>query len=106
MPTLKNHPLVGADFRSAFGWYEDECPGLGLEFAAEFRHAYHKLRQGPLLYAVRFARVRRLNLDRFPYGIFYLVRREEVRVLAVLHASRDTEDILAARRRTFSAGHF
>ena len=104
MPTLKNHRLVSADFQSAYDWYEEECPGLGLEFAAEFRHAYRKLRQGPLLYAVRFCGIRRLNLNRFPHGIFYFVKPEEIRVLAVLHASRDTEEILAARRRTFS--HF
>jgi len=101
MPTLKNHPLVSADFQSAYGWYEDECSGLGLEFAAEFRRAYQKLRQGSLLHAIRFANVRRLNLDRFPYAIFYVVKFDEVRVLAVLHASRDTEFILDERRRTF-----
>jgi plasmid stabilization system protein ParE len=101
MPTLKNYPLVSADFSSAYGWYEEECPGLGREFAAEFRHAYQMLRFGPLLYAVRFSRIRRLNLDRFPYGIFYVAKPDEVRVLAVLHASRDTADILAGRRRTF-----
>jgi plasmid stabilization system protein ParE len=102
MPTLKNHRLVNADFQSAYGWYEEECPGLGLEFAAEFRHAYRKIRQGSLLYAIRFSSIRRLNLNRFPYGIFYVVKRDEVRVLAVLHGSRETESILAGRRRTFS----
>ena len=54
MHTLKNHRLVGADFQSVYGWYEDECPGLGMEFAMESRRAYHRLRDGPQLYAVRF----------------------------------------------------
>ena len=45
---LKNHRLVGADFQSGYGWYEDECPGLGMEFAAKFRRAYQRLRAGPL----------------------------------------------------------
>ena len=106
MPTPKSHGLVSADFRSAYGWYEDECPGLGMEFAMEFRRAYQKLRQGPLLYAVRFSGIRRVNLDRFSYGIFYTVKGNELRVLALLHASRDTESILAERRRTFSASKF
>ena len=101
MPTLKSHPLVGADFQFAYEWYEDECPGLGMEFAGEFRVAYKKLRRGPLLYAVRFLGIRRLNLDRFPYGIFYTVHRNEIRVLAGLHGSRETSRILAERRRTF-----
>ncbi len=102
MLTLKRHRLVGADFRSAFDWYESQRPGLGLEFAEDFRRAYYRLRQGPLLCSVRFTSVRRLNLDRFPYGIFYVVMREEILVLAVLHASRDTEEMLADRRRTFN----
>jgi toxin ParE1/3/4 len=104
MPTLKNHRLVNADFRSAYGWYEEECPGLGLEFAAEFRRAYRRLRQAPLLYAIRFSDIRRLNLERFPYGIFYIVKRDEVRVLGVLHGGREIKPILAGRRRTFSPG--
>jgi plasmid stabilization system protein ParE len=106
MPALKRHPLVRADLQSAYDWYEDQLSGLGGEFRDEFFHVYRKLGQDPLLYAVRFANIRRLNLDRFPYGIFYIVRPDEVRVLAVLHASRDTEYILAERRRTFSAGSF
>src|ERR1017187_4019986 len=106
MHTLKNHRLVGADFQSAYGWYEDECPGLGMEFAEEFRQAYQRLRTGPLLYAIRFPRIRRLNFNRFPYGIFYVVGLHEVKVLAVLHGSRESKRILAERRRTFSASQF
>jgi len=102
MPTLKKHRLVGADFQAAFDWYEDQHPGLGLEFAEDFRRAYQRLRQQPLLYAIRFSSVRRLNLDRFPYGLFFVVEREEIRVLAVFHASRDTKSTLAERRRTFN----
>ena len=106
MPALIRHPLVRADLQSAYDWYEDQLPGLGGEFREEFSRAYRKLGQGPLLYAVRFANVRRLNLDRFPYGIFYIVKPDEVRVLAVLHASRDNEYILDERRRTFFAREF
>jgi plasmid stabilization system protein ParE len=104
MPVLKKHRLVAADFRLAFDWYEDQRPGLGWEFAQDFRLAYSRLRQGPQLYAVRFANVRRLNLSRFPYGVFFTLNRDEVRVLAVLHASRDTRPLLAERRRTFADG--
>jgi plasmid stabilization system protein ParE len=103
MHTLKNHRLVGADFQSAYGWFEEGCPGLGLEFAGEFRWAYQRLRDGPLLYAVRFSNIRRLNFNRFPYGIFYTVKHDEERVLAVLHGSRESKGILTERRRTFSA---
>ena len=83
-----------------------KLPGSGGEFREEFFRVYRKLGQDPLLYAVRFANIRRLNLDRFPYGIFNVVKPDELRVLAVLHTSRESEEILAERRRTFSIGQF
>ena len=102
MPAPKRHPLVRADLQSAYDWYEDELPGLGSEFREEFSRAYRKLGQRPLHYAVRFSGIRRVNLNRFPFGIFYVVKHDEVRVLAVLHGRRETKNILAGRRRTFS----
>ncbi|HEU5122523.1 MAG TPA: type II toxin-antitoxin system RelE/ParE family toxin [Verrucomicrobiae bacterium] len=101
MRALKRHPLVKADLQHAYNWYEDECPGLGEQFRAEFLQAYRKLIKSPLLYAVRFVEIRRMNLDRFPYGIFYRVDQDEICILAILHGSREDRTVLAERRRTF-----
>jgi plasmid stabilization system protein ParE len=98
---VKKHRLVGADFQSAYDWYEAKQPGVGSEFIEDFRHAYYRLRKTPLFYSIRFANARRLNLERFPYGIFYTVNAEEIRILAILHSSRDSQNILASRRRAF-----
>lgn len=99
MLPVKKHRLVRVDFQSAYDWYETKQPGLGAEFIEDFRRSYHRLRQSPELYAVRFSNVRRLNLERFPYGIFYIVTPNEILVLGILHASRDTELVLENRRR-------
>jgi plasmid stabilization system protein ParE len=88
----------------AYDWYEDKVPGLGIQFREEFRRAYRKLCHDPLLYAVRFSNIRRLNLDRFPFGVFYVVDSDEIRILAVLHGSRETKHLLVERRRKFSSG--
>lgn len=101
MSVLRRHPLVRADISDAINWYEDQQPGLGLEFAADFWNHYRRLFRNAEFYFIRFADVRRLNLDRFPYGLFHVIRAPEVWVLAVLHASRDTEAVLAERRRHF-----
>jgi len=95
------HPLVAADLRDAYDWYEDQQPGLGLVFAEDFLSSYRRLVHEPQHYAVRFADVRRLNLDRFPYGVFYVIRGSDLWILAVMHASRDTKNLIAKRR-----GHF
>jgi len=101
MSVLRRHPLVRADLSDAINWYEDQQAGLGLEFAADFLVHYRHLARKAQLYGVRFPDVRRLNLDRFPYGLFYVIRGPEIWLLAVLHASRDTEAVLAERRRQF-----
>ena len=101
MSVLRRHPLVRADISEAINWYEDQQPGLGLEFAADFLSHYRHLGRDAQLYAIRFADVRRLNLDRFPYGLFYVIRASEIWLLAVLHASRDTATVLAQRRTYF-----
>jgi plasmid stabilization system protein ParE len=99
MLPVKSHRLVRVDFQSAYDWYEAKQPGLGAEFVDDFRRAYFRPRQTPLIYSTRFSNVRRLNLERFPYGIFYVVKSDEIQVLGILHVSRDTEHVLASRRR-------
>jgi toxin ParE1/3/4 len=100
MRALRRHPLVRADIADAINWYEDQQPGLGVEFARDLLVHYRHLVRDAEQYAVRFADVRRMNLDRFPYGLFYVIRENEIWLLAVLHASRDIHSVLTQRRRT------
>ena len=65
MSVLRRHPLVRADISEAINWYEDQQPGLGLEFTTDLLFHYRHLVRDAQLYAIRFADVRRLNLDRF-----------------------------------------
>ena len=43
MSGLRRHPLIRADISEAINWYEDQQPGLGLEFAADFLFHYRLL---------------------------------------------------------------
>jgi plasmid stabilization system protein ParE len=101
MPALVFHPLVEADLREASLWYEEQQSGLGARFEAEAYRHLRRLPAGALLYTLRFANIRRMNLKRFPYGVFYFLERDEVVVLGVLHAARDTREELERRRAAF-----
>ncbi len=68
----------------------------------EAKDLFRRLSEEPLLYSVRFSDVRRANLRRFPYGVFYFIVRETVVVLGLLHGARDTEEELKRRRRTYA----
>lgn len=99
---LAFHPLVRADLLESFAWYEGQAPELGDSFLAEAAIVLRRLAQEPMVYRVRFADIRRLNLRRFPYGMFYFVEGQTVIVLGVLHGARDSEAELARRRKSFS----
>ena len=73
--------------------------GLGIEFIAEVQGADRLLLANPLRYAVRFDDIRRLNLRRFPYGIFFILQDETIVVIGVFHFRRDSRALLEQRRR-------
>ena len=88
---VRIRPLAQRDVRRAFSWYEQQQPGLGRDFVGELDAVYERLTDNPYAYQDIFHGVRRAVLRRFPYGAFYLVADNEVRVLAVMDMSRDPE---------------
>ena len=77
------------DAAEAAGWYETQRPGFGAEFRAEVAIAAKNLAETALHHSVRFADVRRAGLRRFSsYGLFYIVRGDEVKIFALVHSAR------------------
>jgi plasmid stabilization system protein ParE len=86
---LVSDPAVDLEIEAAFEWYENERPGLGVEFLDELRATFNRIGDGPLKYRKLRAGIRRALLRRFPYAIYFAIDVEIVVVVAVLHASRD-----------------
>ncbi len=59
----------------AHEWYEAQSQGLGSEYEAALELQLRRLEQAPLLYTEVLSGIRRTLLPRFPYGVFYTVRR-------------------------------
>ena len=86
-------PAAEEETREAAAWYEQQRPGLGLEFLAAIDTAIQRIRRAP----AQFSRletlpeeesVRRALTDRFPYAVIFEEGEEEIRVLAVAHTRR------------------
>lgn len=77
------------DAVNSAAWYDERERGLGDDFLDEVDAAVQTLAEEALFYRVRFADVRRAPVRRFKfYGIYYLVREQEVWVIAVQHGRR------------------
>ena len=86
---VKKLPLAEQEALEAAIWYEERQPGLGDEFLSEADRAVEALSESALLHRIRFADVRRAPIHRFKfYGVYYIVRQEEVWILAIFHGRR------------------
>ena len=91
---------AASDIRDAHNWYEQQQPGLGRDFLDAVEACIARIADGPQQYTVVLADVRRALLQRFPYSVNYRVSGQDVRIIAVLHQSRDPREL---RRRLSKA---
>ena len=86
------NPEARADVAAASTWYENQRPGLGVEFLAALEECLSRIQEHPLGYHPIHRQVRRVSLRRFPYQVYYTFRPEQVHIWAVLHGSRDPQE--------------
>jgi toxin ParE1/3/4 len=77
------------DILEAFSWYESRRPGLGKDFELCLEAGLNQLQQDPSLFQKRYKNLRIYFIDRFPYGIHYLIEQNTVKVFGVFHTSRN-----------------
>jgi plasmid stabilization system protein ParE len=83
------HAGAVEDLSEARDWYEDQRPGLSLEFERAVDAGLERIATSPEAYAEVEPRIRRYVLSRFPYALFYRVSAGVIEVLAVFHHRRD-----------------
>ncbi|MBI4374271.1 MAG: type II toxin-antitoxin system RelE/ParE family toxin [Deltaproteobacteria bacterium] len=82
-------PEAESDLKEAFRWYEERRKGLGSEFVLSVEASIGSVQRNPKIYPAVYKKVHRALIQRFPFGLFYLVEKEEVVVLAVFHVRRE-----------------
>lgn len=77
-----------AELDEAVEFYNYEQAGLGEAFLLEIVRALERIRRYPDAWQPFSPSVRRCKTRRFPYGIIYHKRANEILVLAVAHLHR------------------
>ncbi len=83
------HPEAAEEFEADVDWYEAREIGLGLDFAAEVNAAIRLAAAMPHTWMRLSGDVRRVLVNRFPYGVLYEPGKTSVLVLAVMHLRRE-----------------
>lgn len=76
------------DLTEAIAWYGSKGPGIAALFEVQVKASFALLCRHPLAFGIVRKRVRKINVNVFPYSIFYEIHKNHIVVLAVLHHSR------------------
>jgi toxin ParE1/3/4 len=83
---------ANADISDAFLWYESARTGLGMDFELCLEAEFNRIVRNPRQYQAQYKKIRVAYIERFPYGIHFLVENKFIKVIAVFHTSRDPEN--------------
>jgi hypothetical protein len=82
------HPDAELEFKDAIEYYESCQNRLGYEFALEVYETVNRVIANPNAWQLINENMRRTLVNRFPYGIIYAIRNNEILILAVMHLNR------------------
>lgn len=80
--------IAEIELDEAVRFYNHELPGLGDEFLAEITLALDRIARFPEAWHPYSKRTRRCQTRRFPYGIIYRHKEDEILVIAVANLHR------------------
>lgn len=88
---LSVSPRAEAEIQDAARWYEGRVQGLGAAFLEIVEQALSAVEENPLRFPIVNRDTRRALLKRFPYGVFFRIRTDRIKVVAVMHLSRNPD---------------
>ncbi len=85
---LTYHPDAEAELAQAAVFYENRSPGLGDRFLQDFDTAIQEIEAAPQRWPIVENNLRCHTLRSFPFGIYYRIHTDELRILVIKHHSQ------------------
>jgi hypothetical protein len=84
--------IAQIELDDAIEYYNYEVPGLGDAFFTEVLNILDRIGKYPEAWQPFSKRTRRCQTRRFPYGIMYQIRKDEILVVAIANLHRKPEE--------------
>ena len=75
-------------------WYEDQREGLSFDFDLCLEVGINEIQRTPSAFQKRYKQVKIRFINRFPFGIHYIVNDEIITIIGVFHTSRSPSNWL------------
>lgn len=82
------HPEAESELNEAIDYYNARRQGLGLEFAAEIHTTIQTICHFPHAWTPLSKNTKRCLATRFPYGVIYQVKADEIFIIAVMQLNK------------------
>lgn len=102
--TYRLHSLAKKELNDAIDWYEKDRKGRGRKFFIAYLEAIRFILASPLACPLVFAETRKMQVQKFPYTIFYEVFGDEIFVYSLFHNSREPAESIGSITPSFRAG--
>lgn len=89
--TVHFFPAAEVELREAVLYYNEQCAGLGYEFAAEIRKTIDRIHHFPTAWTKLSSRTRRCLANRFPYAVIFQHNDTNILIVAVMHLKREPD---------------
>ncbi len=83
------HPKAADEYDEAIDYYEDCQTGLGKQLTQEIDASIKLILTFPTAWTLLEGEIRRILIRRFPFGLLYISRNDEIYILAVMHLNRN-----------------
>jgi hypothetical protein len=80
--------IAQIELDEAIAYYNYEVPGLGEVFLTDVLNSPDRIGKFPEAWQTCSKRTRRCQTRRFPYGIMYQIRKDEILVVAIANLHR------------------
>jgi len=87
-PVVYLRPEAEQDIEDAAIWYDSQKKGLGSNFLDNILEAISLIAENPKLFPVLLDNTHRVIIKRFPFAVYYLLEKNRIIIIAVLHGSR------------------
>ena len=76
------------ELRESVEWYEQSAEGLGLRFMNEIDSTIERIKLNPDLYQKIISQIRRIQVNKFPFSVFYKTEDNILIILRIFHNKR------------------
>lgn len=73
-------------------WYEEQREGLSYDFELCLEAGISEILRGPSAFQKRYKHIKIRFISRFPYGIHYLIKGNEIIIIGIFHTSRSPKN--------------